>query len=72
MIFVLIQGETSAAVGCKLELGRLTVKGKVSSHGVVSSTVEKRLDPLPASLILSGQLNHWTDESKFGIGILVG
>jgi hypothetical protein len=48
------------------------MKGKVSSHGTVGATLEKRLDPLPGSLMLSGQLNHWTDESKFGIAVVLG
>lgn len=48
------------------------MRGKVSSLGTVGATVEKRLDPLPATLILSGRLNHWTDDSKFGIAVVVG
>lgn len=48
------------------------MKGKIDSHGIVSALIEKRLDPLPATLMLSGQLNHWTDDSRFGIGVMVG
>ena len=48
------------------------MRGKVDSHGVVSALVEKRMDPLPATLMLSGQINHWTDESKFGVVFMVG
>ena len=48
------------------------MRGKVDTHGTVSAVLEKRLDPMPATLMLSGQLNHWTDESKFGIAITVG
>ena len=50
----------------------MAVRGKVNSQGVVSVSLEKRLDPLPGMLTLSGQLNHWTDESKFGISVVVG
>ena len=45
---------------------------KVDTHGIVSAVLEKRLDPMPANLMLSGQLNHWTDESRFGIAVMVG
>ncbi len=48
------------------------MRGKVNSLGTVSSTLEKRLDPLPATFMLSGKLNHWTDDSKFGIAVVVG
>ena len=55
-----------------MDIGNLTMKGKVSSHGTVSATLEKRLDPIPGSLVLSGQLNHWTDDSRFGIAVVMG
>lgn len=67
-----MQGESSAAVGYQLELGSVTMRGRVDSHACVAALLEKRLDPLPATLLLSGQINHWTDESKFGIALLVG
>ena len=66
------QGDSIAGIGYRLELGGMTMKGKLDSHGIVSALIEKRLDPLPATLMLSGQLNHWTDDSRFGIGIMVG
>ncbi len=66
------QNETNAAVGYVLEVGGVTVKGKIGSKGTVSATLEKRLDPLPGLLLLSGQLNHWTDDSKFGIAVVLG
>ena len=48
------------------------MRGKVDTHGIVSAVLEKRLDPMPATLTVSGQMNHWTDESRFGIAIIVG
>ena len=53
-------------------MGSLTVKGKVDSHATVATVIEKRLEPLPASLMLSGQLNHWTDDSKVGVAVVIG
>lgn len=67
-----LQNETIAAVGYVYDVSGMTMKGMVSSHGTVNATLEKRLDPLPGSLVLSGQLNHWTDDSKFGIAVLFG
>ena len=71
-LFPCLQGESSAALGYRLELGALTMRGRVDSHGTVGAVVERRLDPLPATLMLSGHINHWTDDSRFGIAIMVG
>ena len=72
LVISVSQSESSAAIGYKLDVGGLTMKGKLGSHGVVSASVEKTLTPLPAQLLLSGRINHWTDETKFGIGVVVG
>lgn len=48
------------------------MRGKVTSHGIVSATLEKRLDPLPATLMLSGEQNHWKDAYKFGMAVVIG
>ena len=66
------QAESTAAVGYRLDLGAMTVRGRVDTHGTVGVGVERRLEPLPATFLLSGQLNHWTDESKFGVAVTVG
>ena len=72
MVPPFLQGESCAAIGYKLELGGMTMRGRVDSHGTVSAGLERRLDPLPAILMLSGHLNHWTDDSRFGIALVVG
>ena len=69
---MVVQGNTVAAIGYKMELGAMTMRGRVNSLGVVAATVEKRLDPIPGALVVSGRVNHWTDEAKFGIGLLIG
>ena len=66
------QGSTVAAIGFKMDLGAMTMRGRINSLGMVAATVEKRLDPIPGVLALSGRINHWTDESKFGIALLIG
>ena len=72
LLFPRLQGDSIAGLGYRLELDGMTMKGKVDTHGIISAVIEKRLDPMPAQLMLSGQLNHWTDESRFGIAIMVG
>lgn len=68
-----MQGETTAAIAYKTDIGSsFTLRSKLDSHGTVATVIEKRLEPLPATLTLSGQLNHWTDECKFGLGLTVG
>ena len=66
------QGTTVAAIGYKMDLGAMTMRGRINSLGTVVATVEKRLDPIPGALMVSGRINHWTDEAKFGIGLLIG
>ncbi|CAI8029918.1 Mitochondrial import receptor subunit TOM40 homolog 1 [Geodia barretti] len=68
----LMQGTTVAAIGYKMDLGAMTMRGRINSLGTVVATVEKRLDPIPGALMVSGRINHWTDEAKFGIGLLIG
>ena len=69
----LLQAESTAAIGYRLTLGdTFTLRGKVNSRWTIAAQVEKRLDPLPAQLLLCGQLSHRTDESRFGVGVSVG
>jgi mitochondrial import receptor subunit TOM40 len=68
----LMQGTTVAAIGYKMDLGAMTMRGRINSLGTVAASVEKRLDPIPGALMVSGRINHWTDEAKFGIGLLIG
>ena len=68
-----LQGETNANLGFKYDAtGGLTVRGRVSSQGTVTGTAEKTLDPFPGTLTLSAQVNHWTDESKVGVMVILG
>ena len=70
----LMQGESSATLGFKMDVGDslFTVKSCVNSKWTVGTVIEKRLDPLPASLLISGQLNHTNDEATFGVGFTIG
>ena len=55
-----------------MELGAMTMRGRINSLGTVAATMEKRLDPIPGALVVSGRINHWTDDAKFGIALLIG
>ena len=69
-----MQGESILSVGYKYDLPKANVsfKGVVDTQWNVSCIVEKRLDPLPASLTLSALINHVSDKSRFGIGFSLG
>ncbi|XP_003391395.1 PREDICTED: mitochondrial import receptor subunit TOM40 homolog [Amphimedon queenslandica] len=70
----LMSGETVSAIGYRYDVGNgsATFKGKVDSKWTIGALIEKRLDPLPANLLLSGQLNHINNEAKFGVGFMIG
>lgn len=44
----------------------------VDSNGLVTGVIEKRLPPLPFTLMLSSSLNHAKAAYRFGIGLLIG
>lgn len=69
-----MQGESILSVGYKYDLPKANVsfKGVVDTQWNVSCIVEKRLDPLPATLTLSALINHVSDKSRFGIGFSLG
>lgn len=69
----LMSGETVSTIGYRYDIGNsATFKGKLDSKWTIGALIEKRLDPLPANLLLSGQINHMTDEAKVGIGFTIG
>ena len=49
--------------------GGVNVRGAISSQGTVTALAEKTLDPFPGSLTLR---NHWADESKVGLMVVMG
>ena len=69
-----MSGETVSTIGYRYDIGNgsATFRGKVDSKWTIGALIEKRLDPLPANLLLSGQINHMTDEAKFGVGFMIG
>ncbi|XP_060664364.1 mitochondrial import receptor subunit TOM40 homolog 2-like [Drosophila nasuta] len=47
-------------------------RGGIDTRGVISALCERRLEPLPIVLQLSGKLNHRTNRFRFGLGLLIG
>jgi len=66
--------EASTTIGYEVSLpkGNLTVRGSVDSNLVVRSLIEKKLSPLPFTLILSGLLHHTKQQYQFGCGLVIG
>ena len=68
------QGDSKFTFGYSYDIpnSNLQFKSSINSHWVVTASMEKRLDPLPGSVMFTGQLDHVKKESKFGVGILIG
>jgi len=70
------EGSSTGTFGYHYELPKanLSFKGSVDSNLVVSAVLEKKLQPLPFTFILSGLVNHGGKKSdyRFGCGLMVG
>ncbi|XP_012707031.3 mitochondrial import receptor subunit TOM40 homolog [Fundulus heteroclitus] len=66
--------DTSASFGYQLDVPKanLQFKGSVDSNWVVGATLEKKLLPLPLSLVLCAFLNHQKNKFQCGFGITIG
>uniref|UniRef100_A0A8C5NDM5 Mitochondrial import receptor subunit TOM40 homolog n=1 Tax=Gouania willdenowi TaxID=441366 RepID=A0A8C5NDM5_GOUWI len=66
--------ETSVSLGYQLDVPKanLLFKGSVDSNWVVGATIEKKLLPLPLSLVLCSFLNHRKNKFQCGFGITIG
>jgi mitochondrial import receptor subunit TOM40 len=68
-------GESTASFGYQLEVPKanMTFKGSVDTNWQVSGVMEKRLQPLPFTFLLSGHLIHAKSPNfKFGCGLFIG
>ena len=63
--------ESQFKVGYKWSLRQAQFKGTISSDGVVAATLEELISPA-LKLSLSGQISHFTNQYRFGIGATVG
>lgn len=66
--------DTSVSFGYQLDLPKanLQFKGSVDSNWVVGATLEKKLLPLPLSLVLCSFLNHRKNKFQCGFGVTIG
>ncbi|XP_072302257.1 mitochondrial import receptor subunit TOM40B [Eucyclogobius newberryi] len=66
--------ETTTSFGYKIELpeANMVFRGMVNSRCIIGGVLEKRLTPLPATLILGAFVNHRGDKLQVGLGVNVG
>lgn len=46
--------------------------GMINSRCIIGGVLEKRLTPLPATLIMGAFVNHRGDKLQVGLGVTVG
>uniref|UniRef100_A0A667ZDE9 Translocase of outer mitochondrial membrane 40 homolog, like n=1 Tax=Myripristis murdjan TaxID=586833 RepID=A0A667ZDE9_9TELE len=66
--------DTSVSFGYQLDVPKanLQFKGSLDSNWVVGATLEKKLLPLPLSLVLCSFLNHRKNKFQCGFGVTIG
>ncbi|KAK5605713.1 Mitochondrial import receptor subunit TOM40 [Crenichthys baileyi] len=66
--------DTSVSFGYQLDVPKanLQFKGSIDSNWIVGATLEKKLLPLPLSLVLCAFLNHQKNKFQCGFGITIG
>jgi mitochondrial import receptor subunit TOM40 len=67
----LLSKEAQCAVGYQFDLRQNAVRGQVNNRGVIIGILENKLAP-GLSFTITGQLNHFTGLSVFGIGFTLG
>ncbi|KAM9385245.1 mitochondrial import receptor subunit TOM40B [Pholidichthys leucotaenia] len=66
--------DTSVSFGYQLDVPKanLQFKGSLDSNWIVGATLEKKLLPLPLSLVLCAFLNHRKNKFQCGFGVTIG
>jgi mitochondrial import receptor subunit TOM40 len=64
-------GESIAWVGYDYMFRNSRLRGTIDSHGKVAALLEEQLGP-GIKLLLSGELDHFRQDHKFGFGMTVG
>ncbi|XP_018331890.1 mitochondrial import receptor subunit TOM40 homolog 1 [Agrilus planipennis] len=66
--------EAVASIGYQVDLPKSDVvfKGHVDTNWTVGAVLEKKLNPLPFTLALSGVMNHTKNQFRLGVGIIIG
>uniref|UniRef100_A0A3B3S9Q6 Translocase of outer mitochondrial membrane 40 like n=1 Tax=Paramormyrops kingsleyae TaxID=1676925 RepID=A0A3B3S9Q6_9TELE len=66
--------ETTFSFGYQMDLpeANMVFRGMVDSRCIIGAVLEKRLSPLPATLIMGAFVNHRGDKLQCGLGVNVG
>lgn len=66
--------ETTFSFGYQMELpeAKMVFRGMLDSRCIIGGVLEKRLYPLPATLIMGAFVNHRADKLQVGLGVSVG
>ena len=72
----LAMGESTATLAYQMDVPKadLTFRGSLDSNWMVSAVLEKKLQPLPLTLTMSGSIDHGAKQPgyRFGLGLLIG
>lgn len=66
--------DSLGSIGFQVDTPKLgaTFKGKIDSQGTVCSVMEKKLEPVPFTFIVSALHNLEKNKSKVGVGFIIG
>ncbi|XP_017066830.1 mitochondrial import receptor subunit TOM40 homolog 1 [Drosophila eugracilis] len=66
--------ESVATIAYQIDLPKadLVFRGGIDSNWHISGVLEKRLNPLPFTLALSGRMNHVKNNFRLGCGLMIG
>lgn len=66
--------ESVASIGYQVDLPRndLVFRGHVDSNWSIGAVLEKRLNPMPFTIALSGLMNHSKNQFRVGVGLMIG
>ncbi|XP_001355158.2 mitochondrial import receptor subunit TOM40 homolog 1 [Drosophila pseudoobscura] len=66
--------ESVATVAYQIDLPKadLVFRGSIDTNWHISGVLEKRLQPLPFTLLLSGRMNHVKNNFRLGCGLMIG
>ncbi|GFW39129.1 mitochondrial import receptor subunit TOM40 homolog 1 [Trichonephila clavipes] len=67
-------GESVCTFGYQVDLPKanMVFRGMVDTNWTVGAVLEKKLQPLPFTLGLSGMINHTKSQSRFGLSLTIG
>lgn len=72
----LAMGESTATLGYQIDVPKadLVFRGSLDSNWQVGAVLEKKLQPMPLTLTLSGSIDHGSKKPgyRFGCGLVIG